>query len=106
MDEFDNLISVHNLEFAEYLVRVSKDTSLFSSYFWWRDYYASPGCDHNVACNSRTYSQAYCSLCEALHSSHGEAPDIIEDIHKWWAQEARCKVATEETDFGQKFWGR
>ena len=83
-----------SLEFGEYLVRVSQDASLFSSYFWWRDYYASPGCTHPVACHTASYTQAYCSLCEALHSTQGRAGSI-QDIYKWWVTDAHCKVATE-----------
>ena len=91
------------IDFAQHIIRVSQDDSLFASYFWWRDYYASPGCDHYVACSSRSYVQAYCSLCQALHSKNQEQ-HIISDIYKWWVHDAECKFVSAGTNFGQKLW--
>ena len=41
------------LDFANYLIEVAKSPSIFSSYFWWREFYVAETCDHNIICHKR-----------------------------------------------------
>ena len=67
-------------ETAKYLLKVSEDAALFSSYFWWRDYYLP---------TQSLETEAWCSLCSALHNdSLGQS--VITDLQSWWQQGANC----------------
>ena len=102
-------------ELGSYLLRVSSDPALYSSYFWWRDYYT-------VRTHHETYRevrsdpslpplmfQAFCGLCQALHDT-GRAEETIEDLQHWWSALGFCKAvappasANPKLNFDKSFW--
>ena len=62
---------------------MASDSALFSSYFWWRDYYT-------VSHYPATLASALCKLCFRLHRP-APRPAIIADLHQYWAGGAGCK---------------
>ena len=73
-------IIIYISETAKYLLKVSEDAALFSSYFWWRDFYRP---------TQSLEATAWCSLCSALHND-SLAPSVITDLQSWWQQGANC----------------
>ena len=43
------------IDFAKHIVSISKDDSLFASYFWWREFYQARHCDHGITCHSSSF---------------------------------------------------
>ena len=62
---------------------MASDPALFSSYFWWRDYYT-------VSHYPATLAAALCKLCFRLHRP-ATRPAIIAALHQYWAGGADCK---------------
>ena len=105
-------------ELGSYLLRVSSDPALYSSYFWWRDYYT-------VRTHYQTYNdvrtsptlppsplmiQAFCDLCQALHDQE-RGEERIEDLDTWWmGGQGFCKPvsppasANKKVNFDKSFW--
>ena len=42
-------------DFALHILRVSRDPSLFASYFWWRDFYKAESCNHKIICHKKSF---------------------------------------------------
>merc|ERR1712059_82773 len=78
-------------ELAAYLVRVGSDPALYSSYFWWRDYYSFLNCPPNTDCNMEKYREGMCGLCQALHDTQ-KKPEYIEDLKSLWAGRGTCRT--------------
>ena len=55
--QFKDMSNISFLEFAQYVLTVSKSPSLFASYFWWRDYYKEEFCDHKIVCHKKSFQQ-------------------------------------------------
>jgi len=70
---------------GKYLLKVSEDDKLFSSYFWYRQYYKPDP-------PQRKFVKSYCDLCSALHDG-GEPGSVIEQFDDWWRGEAACHAA-------------
>lgn len=74
-------------DFAEHIVSVSQNDSLFASYFWWRDFYQARPCDHGITCHGSSFTDAYCKLCAKLHHQPAETK-VMTDIKAWWTDGA------------------
>ena len=85
---------------VKYLQKVDKDDKLFTSYFWWRDFYSVQ--DHHISRH-----KSWCSLCSTLHKdewtdwnkehlTHAYAGhqenDTIGDLNNFWVKQANCKL--------------
>ena len=87
-----------------FLLKVAEDAELYSSYFWWRDYYSHIQSRRKVRaliiCThifSTEYSlQAWCSLCASLHDAAAPA-STVPDLSQWWVHEAQCQHLGERT---------
>ena len=94
---------------------MSEDDKLFSSYFWYRQYYKPDPPQRkfvkvsfnifisislkffhqiviNYLRNLQKLFQSYCDLCSALHDG-GEPGSVIEQFDDWWRGEAACHAA-------------
>ena len=100
-------------ELGSYLLRVSNDAALYSSYFWWRDYY-SLVTHHKTYQDVRTAPafhlplllQAFCDICQALHDP-GRGEERIGDLVAWWAGGGGCKKMqkrAKKVNFDSTFW--
>lgn len=67
-------------EVANYLHQVYSDPALYSSYFWWRDFYTLDA----STTFSRTFVKIFCEACRYLHAGH--EPRVVEDLYKEWAE--------------------
>ena len=76
---------------------MASDPALFSSYFWWRDFYRVTGT------SAWDRARAPCSVCSLLHTNthHQVKPglqlyqlncflQVVEDIRSWWVDQANC----------------
>ena len=43
--------------FALHIQRVSRDASLFASYFWWKDFYKIEPCNHKIICHKKLFEK-------------------------------------------------
>ena len=43
--------------FALHIQRVSRDPSLFASYFWWKDFYRIEPCNHKIICHKKLFDK-------------------------------------------------
>ena len=99
-------------ELGSYLLRVSSDPALYSSYFWWRDYYKVQMWPYS---DVRMYPaflmtflmlQAFCDLCQALHDP-GRGEESIQDMDAWWTGLGGCKPlppVAKKVNFNKDFW--
>jgi len=67
-------------DLATYLHLVYSDPALYSSYFWWRDFYILET-RHSF---SRNYVKLFCDTCRYLHAGHG--PSLVTDLTKEWVE--------------------
>ena len=44
-------------DFALHIQRVSRDPSLFASYFWWKKYYKIEPCNHHIICHKKLFKK-------------------------------------------------
>ena len=101
-------------ELGSYLLRVSSDPALYSSYFWWRDYYTVR--THHETSRQVTTDlaslmtsrmlQAFCDLCQALHDP-GREEERIQDLEAWWTGLGGCKSlppVAKKVNFDKSFW--
>ena len=91
------------LEAAMFLLKVAEDPELYSSYFWWKDYYSHVRSRRKVrAYITNIFSiecspQAWCSLCASLHDGAGPV-STVPDLSQWWVHEAQCEHLGERTN--------
>ena len=67
---------------AEYLHFLDDDDSKYAEYFWWKPYYS------NVK-KAYDRGQAWCDLCEMLHTTGLEQKSIA-NLHELWTTSAKC----------------
>ena len=58
------------LGFAEQIVSISQDDSLFASYFWWREFYHAKPCDHGIACHTSSYTDVRKYIVNSIMTSY------------------------------------
>lgn len=68
-------------DLAEYLLKLDQNDDLYVSYFWWKQYY-------NVKFGDVMQDQAFCHLCDKLHSS--EPSKSYVSLQDWWSISAHC----------------
>ena len=68
-------------QLMDYLVKLSGDEELYSSYFWWKEYY-----DIKVF---KDLSPAACKLCQLLNIENYKSPNDYDNVQQYWHQ---CKT--------------
>ena len=69
-------------QLAEYLMELDRNDTLYAEYFWWKPHYRI----RNLYDTNR---QAFCDLCEALHTSPIQT-SIKKGLRKWYSNDANC----------------
>jgi len=67
---------------AAHLKDLRARPSLYAEHFWWKDYYRT---------GRQSPMKQYCQVCERLHTMDTSKPEVMEDLDKWWVQEAKCR---------------
>ena len=70
-------------QLAEYLMELDRNDTLYAEYFWWKPHYRI----RNLYDTNR---QAFCDLCEALHTSPIQT-SIKKGLRKWYSNDANCR---------------
>ena len=111
------------LDFALHIQRVSRDPSLFASYFWWKKYYKIEPCNHHIICHKKLFEKvsclqnslsphvwhlkAFCSLCSSLHKAsnfQNTSPTQKHEIKKWWNGADTCKTFGKNLAASDEMW--
>ncbi|KAI9553630.1 hypothetical protein GHT06_021552 [Daphnia sinensis] len=69
-------------QLAEYLNELDRNDTLYAEYFWWKPHY-------RVSNLYETNRQAFCDLCEALHSTSLEK-STVKGMQTWYINQAHC----------------
>lgn len=64
---------------ASYMLKVSSNSTLFASYFKWRNK------------NYSNDTPNHCELCQKLHSRDFKKHSAYSDINNWWVRKSHCK---------------
>ncbi|CAN8006880.1 unnamed protein product, partial [Ixodes hexagonus] len=67
-------------DLAEYLKQVTKNATLYASYFEWKTQFKVVHTEH----------LDLCPLCAKLHSTDFKRTTSYEDLWRWWQSEGRC----------------
>ncbi len=80
-------------DFADYLVLLSKNDTLYNEYFWWKPHFRI----RNRLLIDGLHFRTFCSLCAALHNPSKHAnkqTPFYRDFYEWWKVKSRCKKVT------------
>lgn len=58
-----------SIDFALHIQRVSRDPSLFASYFWWKKYYKVEPCNHHIICHKKLFEKVSCKSSKLSQST-------------------------------------
>ena len=70
-------------QLAEYLTILDRDDTLYAEYFWWKPHY-------RVRLLNEMRNEAFCNLCEALHSLPFNRSTVVTDPKKWFVDDSNC----------------
>ena len=69
-------------ELATYLTELDRNDTLYAEYFWWKPHY-------RVRNLYDTNREAFCDLCEALHTS-SVTQRTVKGLKKWYIDDSKC----------------
>ena len=69
-------------ELATYLTELDRNDTLYAEYFWWKPHY-------RVRNLYDTNREAFCDLCEALHTSSA-TQRTVKGLKKWYIDDSNC----------------
>jgi len=87
-------------ELADYLKVLDENDTLYNEYFWWKESYALEYSLHIWELNIyEAAARGYCGLCAKLHDN-SEPVSVVNNLKKWWNDDATCKVLTFPSEPG------
>ena len=79
---FINALDYTPHELAKYLTELDRNDTLYAEYFWWKPHY-------RVRNLYDTNREAFCDLCEALHTS-SVTQRTVKRLQKWYIDDSKC----------------
>jgi hypothetical protein len=78
-----NALEYSPRQLAEYLTILDRNNTLYAEYFWWKPHY-------RVKLMYKLKTEAFCNLCEALHSVPLNRSTVLTDAKKWFVDDSNC----------------
>lgn len=69
---------------ARYLQKLMDDPEMYSSHFWWKDFYRVDTSSQSSA------EKSFCEACQKLHENSGDEK-VYKDMEEWWVHKSKCK---------------
>ena len=79
-----NALDYSPRQLAHYLTLLDRNETLYAEYFWWKPYY-------RVRLLNEMRNEAFCNLCESLHSLPlNTSSSVLTDAKKWFIDDSNC----------------